>query len=564
MRMKFKTGLGIVLILVMAMMFSVTVYADNVGDVGGTDQGNIGGTNVYTFSYIYDSSADAIKLRVDTKNPINSFGGTTSHTFDSPYDSTVLNTKNPRLGNSLENAISSMITYGGYNFSVDTVKAALNSHGYYDKGNGIWITNGGYLTYISAVKIRPQPKVHTVTYNANGGSGAPGNQTKTENITLTLSYTKPTKTGYTFKYWNASIGGTYSPGGSYTHDQDGGTVTMTAKWADETKPSCSSFSAIPNSWSSGNGTVSFSAQDKGSGMSSIKLQRYSYVTKSWSDIKTWSYSGTTSVVTESYTETSEGVYYYKLTLKDKAGNVAEKTSSAIYLDHTKPVISGLSNTVTGWTNISPVISVSATDFLSGTTYNGSGVSSIIIKNDKGNVVASGTTSASYTLKACDEGVHTWTVVATDGVGWTSSGTVSTKFDITAPGIDGTEITLVHNGEVYSGYCEDNIIDQTIDDKAWRSENSPNQTSGLKSVILYRVLGTDKTVIYGSSTRATFDASDTNSSFDMYYEITADEKDVAYYLIVVSDHAGNVAKKKLISQYSLLTWFHTSIDRSTYR
>ena len=57
---------------------------------------------------------------------------------------------------------------------------------------------------------------------------------------------------------------------------------------------------------------------------------------------------------------------------------------------------------------------------------------------------------------------------------------------------------------------------------------------------------------------------TSTSFDMYYNIGADEKDVAYYLIVVSDHAGNVAKKKLISQYSLLSWFHTSIERSTYR
>ena len=134
----------------------------------------------------------------------------------------------------------------------------------------------------------------------------------------------------------------------------------------------------------------------------------------------------------------------------------------------------------------------------------------------------------------------------------------------AVGIDGTEVTLVHNGEVLSGYCEDNIIDQHIDDKAWRSPNSPNQTSGLKSVILYRVVGTEKTVIYGNTTKAKFSASDTNSSFDMYYEIGADEKDAAYYLIVVSDHAGNVAKKKLISQYSLLTWFHTSIERSTYR
>ena len=199
----------------------------------------------------------------------------------------------------------------------------------------------------------------------------------------------------------------------------------------------------------------------------------------------------TGVVTGTYTETAEGVFYYKLVLKDVAGNSSEKTS--------------------------------ATDYLSGTTYNGSGVSSIVVKNDAGVVVASGTSSASYTLKASDEGAHTWTVVATDGVGWTSSGSVSTKYDITAPGIDGTEVTLVHNGEVLSGYCEDNIIDQHIDDKAWRSPNPPNQTSGLKSVILYRVVGTEKIVIYGNTTKATFSASDTNSSFAMYYEIGADEK-----------------------------------------
>lgn len=39
---------------------------------------------------------------------------------------------------------------------------------------------------------------------------------------------------------NASIDGTYYPSGSYTHDQDGGTVTMKTYWKDETSPSCSS------------------------------------------------------------------------------------------------------------------------------------------------------------------------------------------------------------------------------------------------------------------------------------------------------------------------------------
>ena len=563
MRWKKKAIVSLLLAVVLSLTFCITAFADDIGDVGGTDQGNIGGTNVYTFSYIYDSSTDAIELQVTTKNPINSFGGTTSHTFTSPYDQTTLHTKNPRLGSSLESAISTMCSVGGYNLNVSDVKAALNNLGYYDKGNGIWVTDGGYLTYVSAVKIRPLLK-HTVAYNANGGNGAPGNQTKTQGSTLTLSYTKPSRTGYTFKYWTASIGGTYYPGGSYTHDQDGGTVTMYANWKDETAPSCSSFGAVPNSWSAGNGTVSFTAQDQGTGMSSITLSRYSYVTQTWSGIKTWTYSGTTSAVSGSYTETSEGVFYYKLVLKDVAGNVSEKTSATIYLDHSSPVLSGMENTNTDWTNVAPVISVSATDYLSGTSYNGSGVDSIVITNDAGITVASGVAGASYTLQAKDEGIHTWKITATDKVGHSTSSTVTTKYDITSPGIDGTETTIVYNGSLLSGYIQDNIIDQNIDDKSWRSYNHPNVTSGLKSVILYKVTGTEKTVIYGDSTRGIFNASDTNSTFHMYYDADATNEIVDYYLIVVSDHAGNISKKKLTSQQSLLTWFHTSIDRSTYR
>ncbi len=45
---------------------------------------------------------------------------------------------------------------------------------------------------------------YTVSYNANGGNGAPGNQTKWFNEDLTISNTKPTRTGYTFKGWALS------------------------------------------------------------------------------------------------------------------------------------------------------------------------------------------------------------------------------------------------------------------------------------------------------------------------------------------------------------------------
>ena len=560
---RFKKGLScILLLLVMLLSSSVVAYADDIGDTGDTGQGDITGSNVYTFYYSYDSSLDAIVLTVKTKNPIKSFGNTTSHTFSSPYDNTVLNTSNPQLGSSLEGAISTMNSVGGYNLSASDAKAKLNALGYYDSGNGIWKYNGGYLTYVSAVKIRPQK--HTVHYDANGGSGAPGDQTKNQGVTLTLSSKKPSKTGYTFKYWNASIGGTYYPSSSYMHDQDGGTVTMKAYWKDETDPSCSSFSAVPNYWSAGNGTVSFTVQDEGSGLASVTLQRYSDVTKTWSTVKTWSYNGTTSAQSGTYTETAEGVFYYRLIIKDKVRNTTTKDSACIYLDHSKPVIYGVENTVTDWTNVAPVISVSGTDYLIGTTYTGSGLGSIVIKDDSGNTVASGVASTSYTLAARYEGIHTWYITATDNVGHTSSRSVTTKYDCTKPGIDGTEIIYVTpDGITVSGYCQDNIIDQHIDDEIRRSPNGANASSGLKSVILYRVTGGNREVIYGNRTKSIWNASDTHSWFDMYYEITADEKMVDYYEIIVTDFAGNRTKKKLTSQYSLLTWFHTSIDRSSY-
>lgn len=60
---------------------------------------------------------------------------------------------------------------------------------------------------------------YTVKYNANGGTGAPANQTKTWGTNLTLSSTAPTRTGYAFKGWATSSGSTtvkYQPGATYS------------------------------------------------------------------------------------------------------------------------------------------------------------------------------------------------------------------------------------------------------------------------------------------------------------------------------------------------------------
>lgn len=420
-----------------------------------------------------------------------------------------------------------------------------------------------YFTANTTVYARWKAWTHTVKYDANGGVGAPSSQTKTYGSSLTLSSTKPTRTGYTFINWTASIGGTYSPGVKYTHDQNGGTVTLKANWDDETAPECKLFSATPNEWSSGNGIISFIVKDQGSGLDSVKLERYSDVTKEWSTVKTWNYSGSTVEQSGTYTETNEGVFYYRLTIKDKSGNTTTKISSSIYLDHSIPVIIGIENTVTDWTNIAPSINVSATDYLEGTAYTGSGLLSIEIKDDAGNIVASGTSSASYTLLAKYEGIHTWYIAVTDNVGHTNSAEISTKYDITKPGMDGTEITYVENGITITGYCQDNVIKQSIDDKANRSPNNPNSTSGLKSVIMYKVKDGVKTAIYSDTTKTSFPVSDTNSSFQLLYDANLVSDSVDYYLVVAQDYAGNTTTKKLVIQRVILKDFHTSIDRSSY-
>lgn len=73
---------------------------------------------------------------------------------------------------------------------------------------------------------------YTVTFNANGGTGAPNAQTKTYGVNLTLSSTVPTLSGKTFKGWAASAGATvpaFQAGGTYTDDAS---ITLYAVWQD--------------------------------------------------------------------------------------------------------------------------------------------------------------------------------------------------------------------------------------------------------------------------------------------------------------------------------------------
>ena len=117
---------------------------------------------------------------------------------------------------------------------------------------------------------------YTIAYNANGGSGAPSSQTKWKDQTLTLSSTKPTRTGYSFLGWSTSstaTSATYSAGGSYTANA---AATLYAVWKAYT---------YTISYNANGGSGAPSSQTKTYGvaltLSSTKPTRTNYTFKGW-------------------------------------------------------------------------------------------------------------------------------------------------------------------------------------------------------------------------------------------------------------------------------------------
>lgn len=87
----------------------------------------------------------------------------------------------------------------------------------YTEGNKITVNDN---TVLYAV-WRPAPTEFRLSYNANGGSGAPSTQTGSK--TYTISYSRPTRSGYTFLGWSTSSSASYasySPGDSITINSD--------------------------------------------------------------------------------------------------------------------------------------------------------------------------------------------------------------------------------------------------------------------------------------------------------------------------------------------------------
>jgi len=99
-------------------------------------------------------------------------------------------------------------------------------------GSGKSYAFGANYTDNASVTLYAQWKANTYTvkYDANGGTGAPPSQTKTHDVTLTLSNAKPTRASYTLANWNTAANGggkSYAPGTGYI---DNASITLYAQW----------------------------------------------------------------------------------------------------------------------------------------------------------------------------------------------------------------------------------------------------------------------------------------------------------------------------------------------
>ena len=170
---------------------------------------------------------------------------------------------------------------------------------------------------------------YTVTYNANGGTGAPAAQTKTYGTALTLSSTKPTRSKYTFLGWGTSAAAktaTYSAGGSYTTNAS---VTLYAVWElAYVKPRISNltvFRCDSSGTQTDEGTyakVAFNwATDEP--VTSIKIDRKGPNDTTWTSITLQNKNGTSgaeSLTTGSGTLEINTSYTIRVTVADSLGS----------------------------------------------------------------------------------------------------------------------------------------------------------------------------------------------------------------------------------------------------
>lgn len=186
-----------------------------------------------------------------------------------------------------DSGVDSVTGSGSYPYGATATTAATAKTGYHlthysgtnasGTGTSTWSGCSGLTSHTDqwtmnanrTIQVHSALDTYTVSYDANGGSGAPSAQTKTYGVNLTLSTTKPTRSSassnftitgngnggsdrsitatktisYTFAGWATSSGGSvaYAAGASYTANA---AVTLYAVWTATTSYSNNTIAAL--------------------------------------------------------------------------------------------------------------------------------------------------------------------------------------------------------------------------------------------------------------------------------------------------------------------------------
>lgn len=304
------------------------------------------------------------------------------------------NTKNYTLhntgddGNSIERGYTSYDKPVTANIQINTGHTGTRTFNHYRY-------RGGRVT------INYTRETHTIRYDANGGYGAPGNQTKTMGVDLWLSSTTPSRSQYVFKGWNTQANGSgtsYSPGQQFYPDAD---TTLYAQWEEDT-----SYQYLDV-----NGVLDGNQASNTDGMGKFDV----YING------------------QLVSDPSGSIDFYD---KYKVGSKYEikniRPNSGISYDHASP---GLSGTITGYTSINLYFNTGYTLSIdpSGGTYKGSsGVTTVNHLSPGATITVDSPTRPGYKFGGYEKSNESYQSYASN-TGWTTShgenvGTYSRSYD----------------------------------------------------------------------------------------------------------------------------------------
>lgn len=344
-------------------------------------------------------------------------------------------------------------TREGYDF-VNYNNVSQGTGASYGKGQAVpfYFTGGG--TQIIDLYCQWRLKTYTVSYDANGGTGAPSDQTKTHGTDLELSSTVPTRTNYRFLGWATSSTGAveYQPGDTFSVNAD---TVLYAIWT----PASATLDSVSDTAIEASGTATWTkasndhayklklsfgdapmvtvnvAANSASCSFTIPATWYSYITNAT--------SGTATAVLETYTDANYGTLV----------GTSSKTFTLSVAASIKPSISAFTAvphsqnaTAEGWGVAVQGYSY-ATLSVTATAGTGASISNIAISGPGINLT--GTATSGNTAILTGTGTNTFTVIVTDSRGRTATTTVNlTVYEYSTPVVQSLEaVRCLQNGTV---------------------------------------------------------------------------------------------------------------------